>query len=92
MARALLTQNVCAAARYPRPTEMFGQFSQAHHMGANGQYKALGLHGTADRSDHPDRLWLPTHPGGLPILPVGMVNITPKAGPVRSKSFRRRSA
>jgi hypothetical protein len=69
-------------ARYPRPAEMFGPFAQQHHMGHNGQHTAQGLTGTTDRSDHPSGLHLPQHPGGLPVLPAGMLNLTASAGDI----------
>jgi hypothetical protein len=48
MTRPAAAAAAVCQARFPRPPEMFGQFSQRHHMGANGSHRALGLQGEKD--------------------------------------------
>ena len=65
-------------AQFSRPGDMFGQFSLDHHIGLSHPELADTYHGTSDRSDHSNGLWLPQSDNGLPILPPGMMNVTAK--------------
>ena len=58
-------ERIADKAQFTRPAEMFGPFSATKRHATKG-----------DRA-----LQLPKHPGSdLPVLPLGMLNVTAKAG------------